>query len=268
MDEPVIEIGPTVYDRRDARNTLRSLPYLWRWLGEGRDVPATFGELVAAQAGVLAAFVGLPTVEIHDPARLEPLATRAFDHAGHDGVLLTEVLTRSLRLLDAARDALRGAGSLPATAVGHVVQISRSAGGVPKLAIDRADVGFGGVEGDRHAARQHHGRPWQALCIWSAEVIDAFVAGGHPLAYGAAGENITVRGLPWADVRPGVRVRLGDVLADVTAYSLPCSKNARWFRGGEYDLMSHERGPVSRVYASVREPGTIRPGDAAVLEPG
>jgi MOSC domain-containing protein YiiM len=31
--------------------------------------------------------------------------------------------------------------------------------------------------------------------------------------------------------------------------------------------MHHDRGPVSRVYASVLEPGRITVGDAATLEP-
>jgi hypothetical protein len=31
--------------------------------------------------------------------------------------------------------------------------------------------------------------------------------------------------------------------------------------------MHHERGPVSRVYATVLQPGVIAVGDAAVLEP-
>jgi MOSC domain-containing protein YiiM len=32
-------------------------------------------------------------------------------------------------------------------------------------------------------------------------------------------------------------------------------------------VMHHDRGPVSRVYATVLEPGTVRVGDAAILEP-
>ena len=43
--------------------------------------------------------------------------------------------------------------------------------------------------------------------------------------------------------------------------------NKRWFIDGDYSVMHHERGPVSRVYATVLEPGDITTGDSAILEP-
>ena len=53
----------------------------------------------------------------------------------------------------------------------------------------------------------------------------------------------------------------------MSAYTLPCSKNGPWFIGGDSRVMHHNRGPVSRVYATVLEPGLVRVGDAAILEP-
>ena len=108
---------------------------------------------------------------------------------------------------------------------------------------------------------------WQALCLWSNEVIDALHAQGHPIAPGLAGENITISGLPWPDVRAGVRLRVGEVLCEVSAFALPCFQNKAWFTGGDFEAMHHERGPVSRVYATVLEPGTIAVGQPAILEP-
>jgi MOSC domain-containing protein YiiM len=166
-----------------------------------------------------------------------------------------------------AGPALRAAGELPARREGTVVQLSVSPGGLPKLPIDSAEVTWKGMAGDRQATRVHHGRPWQALCIWSAEVIDDFRQAGHPLAPGLAGENLTVGGLPWADVRAGVRLRIGSMLCEVSTYTLPCVTNKRWFIDGDFNVMHHERGPVSRVYATVLEPGSITVGDAAILEP-
>ena len=169
--------------------------------------------------------------------------------------------------LAAAGPALRAAGQLPARATGSVRSLHRGSGGVPKPPVEQVDVVWSGVVGDVQAARQHHGRPWQALCIWATEVIDTFNAAGHHLTPGAAGENITLSGFDWADVRPGVRLRVGEVLCDVSAFALPCSKNARWFEGRDYHAMHHENGPVSRVYATVLQPGRIRVVDEAVLEP-
>lgn len=166
-----------------------------------------------------------------------------------------------------AGPSLRDAGQLPARSQGTVTQLSVSPGGLPKLSIESAEVTWAGMDGDRQATRMHHGRPWQALCIWSAEVIDDFCRLGHPLAPGLAGENITIHGLPWSDVRAGVRMQIGEVLCEVSAYALPCNTNKRWFIDGDFTVMHHERGPVSRVYATVLEPGRITVGDTAVLEP-
>jgi MOSC domain-containing protein YiiM len=166
-----------------------------------------------------------------------------------------------------AGPALRAAGQLPARSEGTVTQLSVSPGGLPKLPIDPAEVTWKGMVGDRQTVRVHHGRPWQALCIWSNEVIDDFRRAGHPLEPGRAGENITIRGLPWADVRAGVRLRAGEVLCEVSAYVLPCNTNKPWFINGDFNVMHHERGPVSRVYATVLEPGVIHTGDPAILEP-
>jgi MOSC domain-containing protein YiiM len=152
--------------------------------------------------------------------------------------------------------------------VGAVQGLFVSDGGVPKLPIDEAVVRYRGVDGDRQATRQHHGRVWQALCLWSAEVIDGLRAEGHPIAPGHAGENVCISDIDWSTLRPGVRIELGEVLAEVSAYADPCTKNAGWFVDGDYERMSHARQPgVSRVYASVLRDGVIRRGDTVTVEP-
>jgi hypothetical protein len=57
------------------------------------------------------------------------------------------------------------------------------------------------------------------------------------------------------------------VLCVVSAYAIPCTHNRAWFIDGDFELMHHDRGPVSRVYATVLEPGSIATGESAVLEP-
>ena len=166
-----------------------------------------------------------------------------------------------------AMGALRTAGAYGPTAVGSTAGLFISDGGVPKHPQTSIEVTFGGVVGDKQNDRGNHGRPWQAVCVWSTEVIDAFAADGHPLAPGLAGENVTLTGIPWERVVPGVRLLIGDVRLEVSTYAVPCRKNAAWFVDGHFGLMHHRYGPVSRVYATVLSPGTIRMGDAAVLEP-
>jgi MOSC domain-containing protein YiiM len=179
-------------------------------------------------------------------------------HAVHD-------LTHHLS--DAGRGLHRLGAGAP-TQLGTVAQLARSGGGVPKAPVAEVEVGHRGVLGDRQADRRNHGRPFQALCLWSTEVIDALRAEGHPIRPGAAGENVTVQGIDWTTVRTGVRLRIGEVLCEVSVFALPCAKNAKWFADRDFRRMLHERHPGwSRAYAWVLEPGTIREGDAVEVEP-
>ncbi len=148
-----------------------------------------------------------------------------------------------------------------------VHQINISDGGVPKLPVAGADVTERGVVGDRQEDRVHHGHPEQALCLYSLEVIQKLQAEGHFIAPGSAGENLTLRGLDWARVVPGVRMLIGKELEiEITDYATPCSKNARWFAGGKFGRMSQSRHPgESRVYARVISGGHITTGDSVEL---
>jgi len=148
----------------------------------------------------------------------------------------------------------------------RVVQVSVSNGGVPKTAVDGAAVGRLGLAGDTQAHPEFHGGPDRAVCLWAQEVIDTLRAEGHPIAPGCAGENLTVRGLDWPAIVPGVQLRLGDALIlEVTGYATPCAANARWFLGGDFSRISQKAHPGSaRVYARVLTEGQINPGDAVV----
>lgn len=152
---------------------------------------------------------------------------------------------------------------------GAVAGLFASGGGVPKLPIDEAVIGYRGVDGDRQQTRRHHGRVWQALCLWSADVVDRLQREGHPIAPGRAGENVSVAGIDWTTLRPGVRLALGaTVLAEVSAYAAPCKQNQAWFLDGDFGRMGHDREPgIGRIYASVLRDGVLRTGDPVIVEP-
>ncbi|MEX2292675.1 MAG: MOSC domain-containing protein [Acidimicrobiales bacterium] len=151
---------------------------------------------------------------------------------------------------------------------GRVAHLHRSDGGVPKASVSSGEVGMRGLIGDRQADRRNHGRPMQALCLWSAEVIDALRSEGHPIAPGLAGENLTLSGLDWGTIRPGTQLRIGKVLAEVSAYATPCAKNADWFVDRDFNRMHHDGHPGwSRLYAWVLEPGAVSEGDEVIVEP-
>lgn len=184
--------------------------------------------------------------------------------AGADPAEALDVLWSEWR---AAMADLRPRGTYGPRSDGEVVACWTSDGGVPKRPVPEAAISHAGVGGDRQVDRRHHGRPFQAVCLWSTEVIDAFRSAGHPLEPGLAGENLTLRGLPWEAVRPGAHLQVGSALLEIASYAVPCKKNRAWFLDGRFDLMHHKHGPVSRMYATVLEAGVVRPGDVAVLEP-
>jgi MOSC domain-containing protein YiiM len=254
------------YGRQDALGTLNALAPWWEQLALGRELPPVFPELLRAQVDVLANALGEPTPE-PTIAALWDLGPRITAHVRAARVGDDIVLPPSLRLLRRAAEALRTAGQMPARTTGEIVRVNVSNGGVPKAAVPSARIDVSGIVGDRQLTRYHHGRPWQALCLWSAEVVDALAAEGHPIAYGSAGENLTLRGIPWDRVQAGVQLRLGSVLAECTLWALPCKKNAPFFLNGEFERMHHSRGPWSRMYARVLEPGEVQPGAVAILEP-
>lgn len=156
----------------------------------------------------------------------------------------------------------------PQTQTGSVIGVFVSDGGVPKQSVPSAEITGRGVSGDSQTDRRHHGRPVQAICLWSAEVIEGFRADGHPIHPGAAGENLTVTGVDWAQLRPGARINAGEVPMMISAYAIPCAKNAQWFSDRNFNRMLHDRNPgKSRLYAIPLGEGTVAAGDPVTVEP-
>jgi MOSC domain-containing protein YiiM len=179
-------------------------------------------------------------------------------HAIHDALHHLQDVGRGLHALGAGVASQRGA----------VAQINVSDGGVPKLPVERVTVGFRGLEHDRQRSRRHHGRVWQALCLYSTDAIATLQAQGHPIDAGSAGENFTISGVEWSTLRPGVRIRIGEVLAELSVPALPCAHNARWFLDGDFSHMHHDRNyELTRWYARVLEDGTVTAGDPVDVEP-
>ena len=152
--------------------------------------------------------------------------------------------------------------------VGVVEQMNVSDGGVPKLPVETAFVGHRGLKGDRQGNRKHHGRPFQAVCIWSVEVIADLAAGGHPIYPGAAGENLTVSGLDWTEMRPGTILHFAasPLEVELSWPATPCRHQAQWFTDGDFGRLDHDQNPgFSRWYGWVRRSGSVAVGDTVVV---
>ena len=265
------------YSLLDATGTDRTVPARWGDLVDGADdlpggVLVALEEVGAAlrraggEGDDLRSLAGVPHQRLADLSRAHGAQALLLDVLDPSDPL-ADALVVSEELLSAA--ARMVAAELVDPATGTLVAVNSSDGGVPKTQLDRAVVGPGGLEGDRQRARQHHGRPSQALSFWSADVIDALAAEGHPVTPGAAGENLTVAGLDWSALRPGVRLAVGEqVVAELTWWAEPCRTIAGCFADRKYSRIDHGHHPGwSRAYAAVLQCGEVRPGDAVRVLP-
>ncbi len=152
----------------------------------------------------------------------------------------------------------------------HVHQINISDGGVPKLPVSEAKVTEAGIAGDRQRNLKVHGGPDRAICLYSLELIERLQDEGHSIDSGSAGENLTLAGLEWEKLGPGMQLTIGpDVRLEIVSYCAPCEWNARWFRSGEFARISQKKNPGwSRLYARVLAEGIVRPGDAIEIVKG
>ena len=149
---------------------------------------------------------------------------------------------------------------------GRLESINLSRGGVPKTPAAEATITRAGLAGDRHRQRLFHGGPDRAVTLFSAEVIAALQAEGHPIAPGSTGENLTVSGLDWTRVTPGSRLSVGEVTLEITKYTTPCKTIVGSLLGGDIDRIAHKKNPGwSRVCARVLAGGRVRVGDAVAL---
>jgi MOSC domain-containing protein YiiM len=145
---------------------------------------------------------------------------------------------------------------------GYIFQLNCSDGGVPKTAVNEAQLTPTGLTCDRQAHPKIHGGPQRALCLYSVERIKELQAEGHPIFPGSIGENVTISGLDWSTLKPGDRLALGEeVIIEITSYAGPCPTIAGSFTGGKFKRISEKKHPgESRLYARVIQTGLLAVG--------
>lgn len=161
---------------------------------------------------------------------------------------------------------------------GRILQVSTSPGGVPKLAVAQAYCSPLGLEGDGHNHPRFHGGPQKALLLISEEDLCGLREAGFSVHRGDLGENLTVEGINFRQLRSGQRWRAGEAIIELTTVRIPCRTLDVYNRPGIgrvqdaiYDLdvkagdPSSPRWAKSGFYAAVFRPGSIRPGDPVTL---
>ena len=149
----------------------------------------------------------------------------------------------------------------------HSINVSGS-GGVPKISVKAAMIGFEGLSGDynRFRTERKAGDPGRAVCIFSLERIRELQREGHPIDIGTAGENLTIEGLDWPSLRAGMTLRVGGASITLSEPCAPCSKIGWSFKGEDFSRVDHEKQEGwSRWSASVVEEGSVSVSDSVYL---
>jgi MOSC domain-containing protein YiiM len=118
-------------------------------------------------------------------------------------------------------------------------------------------VDAAGLEGDAIVDAENHGGVDQAVYLYDRADLDWWQDRlGRPLDAGAFGENLTVAGLPTAEVALGDRFRIGAVVLEVTSPRIPCATLARVMGDPQFPrlFLSAER---CGYYARVIEPDSL-----------
>lgn len=268
------------YDLEDAAGTVAGASRRWRWTVEGlQELPGAAVVALEGMADALEAAGGaggdLASLAAGVERRLRELASREGSRtpmlevleATHPLVTATEAVDT---LLSAAGRAVASADGPRGS--GRLARVNLGGGGLPKGEVPSARVTRGGLAGDHQATRRHHGRPFQAVSLYSMELIEALAAEGHPVSAGSLGENLTISGIHWRSLRPGVRLSIGDpadpVCLELTSWAPPCREVARFLAGRDFSRIDHDRHPGwGRAYAVVVREGEVRPGADVVLLP-
>jgi MOSC domain-containing protein YiiM len=113
---------------------------------------------------------------------------------------------------------------------GRIVQLSLKpkegrARGLPKRPVPALTITPEGVYGDFNRWRTEKADcdPDQAVLLISEEILADLRDEGWPVQRGDLGENLTIAGLPAGALYPGVQVRLGEVVLEVSKACDPCT---------------------------------------------
>ena len=159
--------------------------------------------------------------------------------------------------------------------LGKIIQISVKPSmpgehGLPKISVPKAEMHFGGVDGDYNTYRQEKkkGESDMAVMLIPQRILDDLNNEGWPVECGDLGENLTIGDLSYGAIEPDQKYRVGSALIQISfkcepctyLYSLPYIGDER---GQEFmKTIKDRRG----WYARVLEEGVVRAGDIIKLE--
>ncbi len=133
--------------------------------------------------------------------------------------------------------------------------------GIVKKPVQRSvHVGTLGLEHDFIGDFTHHGGPDQAVYVYTLEDYAFWNAElGRTLEPGTFGDNLTVQGFSSADLNIGDRLKMGEVLLEVTDPRIPCRTLAARMNDLEF-VKAFRAGGRPGLYCRVLESGRVQAG--------
>ena len=123
-----------------------------------------------------------------------------------------------------------------------------------------------GVAGDTIADTTVHGGADQAIYLYHQEDYDWWSNElGKPIAPGTFGENLTLSGLDEIAWVIGDRLKIGDLILEITAPRTPCFKLAVRMGDNRF-LKQFVQAARPGAYARVIAEGTVKVGDVVEIE--
>jgi len=152
--------------------------------------------------------------------------------------------------------------NLPTPAGELIEGHSKPTGIVKKPVQHSVHIGTLGLEGDFIADKRHHGGPDQAVYVYTLEDYHFWNEElGRTLEPGTFGDNLTVKGFSSASVNIGDRLKIGEVLLEVTDPRIPCDTLAARINDPLF-VKKFRAGGRPGLYCRVLETGSVQAGQA------
>ena len=113
-----------------------------------------------------------------------------------------------------------------------------------------------GIKGDAHAGNWH-----RQVSLLSYEKIEEFNNKGASVKFGAFGENIVVKGIDLAKLPIGTRLRIGEILLEVTQIGKKCHDRCHiYYTVGDCIM------PREGIFSKVLKGGIAKTGDKIEID--
>ena len=141
--------------------------------------------------------------------------------------------------------------------------------GLPKVAIDSAQIFFQGVEGDynRFRVNKKNNDPDMAIMLISMDILKDLNNEGWPVNAGDLGENLTLDNIDYGEITPGQRYKIGEAEIEISIICDPCSNLTVLPYVGKDKISTFIKTLMKRRgwYARVIKEGIVSSGDSVLL---